>query len=133
MRLFRPALAAALALATLPAALAAGRPITHEDLWTFARLSPPALSHDGTRAAVVVTQPAYDPTQQSADLWLLPTDGTGTPRQLTFSKAAEAGPVFSPDGAQLAFTVQREGDTAPQVYVLDLEQGGEDVNAIPQN
>ncbi|MCZ8318242.1 MAG: prolyl oligopeptidase family serine peptidase [Lysobacteraceae bacterium] len=125
MRLFRPALAAALALATLPAALAAGRPITHEDLWTFARLSPPALSHDGTRAAVVVTQPAYDPTQQSADLWLLPTDGTGTPRQLTFSKAAEAGPVFSPDGAQLAFTVQREGDTAPQVYVLDLEQGGE--------
>ena len=128
----RPALpratAALLALAWLGVSglvSAAGRPITHEDLWTFARLSPPAVSHDGRFAAVVATQPAYDPAQQSADLWLLPTDGKGAPRQLTFSKAAEAGPVFSPDGSQLAFTVQREGDAAPQVYVLDLRQGGE--------
>ena len=124
----RPALHAAIALAAfavLPSALAAGRPITHEDLWGFTRLSPPALSHDGRFAAVVATTPAYDPSQQTADLWLLPTDGKGAPRQLTFSKAAEAGPVFSPDGTQLAFTVQREGDTAPQVYLLDLQQGGE--------
>ena len=119
------ALLALAAVAASTAASAAGRPITHEDLWGFARLSPPALSHDGRFAAVVATQPAYDPTQQSADLWLLPTDGKGAPRQLTFSKAAEAGPVFSPDGSQLAYTVQREGDTAPQVYVIDLRQGGE--------
>ena len=113
-------------LASLPAAAQnAGRPITHEDLWTFARLSPPALSSDGRFAAVVATQPAYDPTQQSADLWLLPTDGRAAPRQLTFSKAAEAAPVFSPDGTQLAYTVQREGDTAPQVYVMSLTEGGE--------
>lgn len=121
-----PALTLALSLGSLPAfAEARDRPITHEDLWTFARLSPPALSHDGTQAAVVVTQPAYDPAEQSADLWLLPTAERGEPRQLTFSKAAEAAPVFSPDGSQLAFTVQREGDTTPQVYVLDLKQGGE--------
>jgi dipeptidyl aminopeptidase/acylaminoacyl peptidase len=125
MRLLRPLLAAALALAALPAAFANGRPITHEDVWTFARLSPPALSADGRQAAVVVTRPAYDPKEQEADLWLLPTDGRGEPRQLTFSRAAEAGPVFSPDGTQLAFTVQREGDSAAQVYVLDLRQGGE--------
>ena len=115
-----------LGLGTLPTVAGAeARPITHEDLWTFARLSPPAVSPDGRLAAVVATRPAYDPAQQSADLWLLPTDGNGQPRQLTFSKAAEAGPVFSPDGRQLAFTVQREGDTAPQVYVIDLQQGGE--------
>jgi dipeptidyl aminopeptidase/acylaminoacyl peptidase len=118
-------LVAALAVLGVGAASAAERPITHEDLWTFARLSAPAVSHDGRYAAVVATQPAYDAAQQSADLWLLPTDGKGTPRQLTFSKAAEAAPVFSPDGTQLAYTVQREGDTAPQVYVIDLRQGGE--------
>ena len=118
-------LLAAAAIGASAVASAAGKPITHEDLWTFARLSPPALSHDGRFAAVVATQPAYDPTQQSADLWLLPTDGRGAPRQLTFSKAAEAGPVFSPDGSQLAYTVQREGDSAPQVYVIDLSHGGE--------
>jgi dipeptidyl aminopeptidase/acylaminoacyl peptidase len=126
LRPLLPLLVAVGALAGLPAAAQAeGRPITHEDLWTFARLSPPALSNDGRFAAVVATQPAYDPAQQSADLWLLPTDGKGAPRQLTFSKAAEAGPVFSPDGSQLAYTVQREGDAAPQVYVIDLAQGGE--------
>jgi len=116
----------ALGLAAIPALVcAAGRPITHEDLWGFARLSPPALSHDGRHAAVVVTQPSYDPTGQSADLWLLPTGKNGSPRQLTFSKAAESGPTFSPDGRRLAYSVQREGDTAAQVYVIDLQQGGE--------
>ena len=125
MRLFRPSLAAALALAALPSAHAAGRPITHEDLWSFTRLSAPAVSHDGRYAAVVATQPAYDAAEQSADLWLLPTDGKGEPRQLTFSRAPEAAPNFSPDGSKITFTVQREGDTAPQVYVLDLALGGE--------
>jgi dipeptidyl aminopeptidase/acylaminoacyl peptidase len=115
-----------LGLSALPAlAGASGRPITHEDLWGFARLSAPALSHDGRQAAVVVTTPSYDPAEQSADLWLLPTATGGAPRQLTYSKAAEAGPVFSHDGRYLAYTVQREGDTAPQVYVLDLQQPGE--------
>ncbi|GIX40166.1 MAG: peptidase S9 [Silanimonas sp.] len=119
--LLLPALTALLALP----ALAAKRPITHEDLWSFDRLSAPALSPDGRFAAVVVTKPAYDPAEQSADLWLLPVDGRGEPRQLTFSRAAEAGPAFSPDGRLLAYSVQREGDTAPQLYVLDLQQGGE--------
>ena len=40
-------------------------------------------------------------------------------------RAAEAGPAFSPDGRLLAYSVQREGDAAPQIYVLDLQQGGE--------
>ncbi len=123
-RSFAPLLA--LGLAALPAfAGATGRPITHEDLWGFARLSPPTISHDGRLAAVVVTTPSYDPAQQSADLWLLPTGTEGSPRQLTFSKAAEAGPVFSADGRFLAYTLQREGDAAAQVYVIDLQQGGE--------
>ena len=72
-----------LGLGTLPTVAGAeARPITHEDLWTFARLLPPAVSPDGRLAAVVATRPAYDPAQQSADLWLLPTDGNGQPRQL---------------------------------------------------
>ena len=121
-----PAAALALSLAALPAlSVAETRPISHEDLWTFARLSAPALSHDGRSAAAVVTMPTYDPAQQSADLWLLPTAQGASPRQLTFSKVAESAPTFSPDGRLLAFTVQRDGDSAAQVYVMDLEQGGE--------
>jgi dipeptidyl aminopeptidase/acylaminoacyl peptidase len=99
------------------------RPITHEDLWLMKRLSAPAISPDGRLAVVPVTEPAYDAAAQRVDLWLVPTDGVVPPRQLTFSAEPEATPVFSPDGRRIAFTAQRTDDTAPQVYVLDLDGG----------
>lgn len=99
------------------------RPITHEDLWLMKRLSAPAISPDGKLAVLPVTEPAYDPAAQRVDLWLVPTDGIAAPRQLTFSAEPEGTPVFSPDGKRVAFTAQRTGDTAPQVYVLELDGG----------
>jgi len=119
-----PALAALLLLATTSlAAQAQKRPITHEDLWLMKRLSAPALSPDGRLAVLAVTEPAYDADAQAVDLWLVPTDGIAPPRQITFSREPESGPVFSPDGRRIAFSAQRAGDTAPQVYVLDLDGG----------
>lgn len=99
------------------------RPITHEDLWLMTRLAPPALSADGKQAVLLVTEPAYDPKDQRADLWLVATDGRSPPRRLTSTAEAEGAPVFSPDGRRIAFSAQRSGDTAPQVYVLDLAGG----------
>lgn len=118
------ALAAALAFTVLGAsAQTTKRPITHEDLWQMRRLATPALSPDGRLAVVVVAEPAYDPKDQRADLWLVPTDGIAAPRQLTFSAEPEATPTFSPDGRRIAFSAQRAGDEAPQVYVLELDGG----------
>jgi dipeptidyl aminopeptidase/acylaminoacyl peptidase len=117
---------AALILASTAATAQAQRPITHEDLWLMTRLAPPALSPDGRQAVLLVTEPAYDPKDQRADLWLVATDGRTAPRRLTSTAEPEGPPAFSHDGRRIAFSAQRSGDSAPQVYVLDLD-GGEAV------
>jgi dipeptidyl aminopeptidase/acylaminoacyl peptidase len=113
----RAAFAAALALAlALPAtAAAAGRPITHEDVWLMKRIGAPVLSPDGRRAVFSVTEPAYDRKDQMSGLWLVATDGGAAPRRLTWSKGSETGVVWSEDGTRLAFSAKRDGDGEEQI------------------
>ena len=105
------------------AVFAQKRPITHEDVWLMKRTGEPVVSPDGRSIVFVLTEPAYDPTKQSADLWVTPSDGSMPARRLTFTKAPETGPVWSPDGTRLAFVTRREGDEAPQVYVMPMSGG----------
>jgi dipeptidyl aminopeptidase/acylaminoacyl peptidase len=119
-----PMIAGLFGLVVAPLAASEGkRPITHEDLWSMKRLAQPALSPDGKLAVLVVTEPAYDPAAQVVDLWVVATDGRTAPRRLTAGKEPEANPNFSPDGRRIAFSSQRSGDIAPQIYVLDLGGG----------
>ena len=101
------------------------RPITHEDLWLMPRVGAPALSPDGCLAVVAVHHPAYVDADAESNLWLIRTDGSQAPRQLTFSTGTEAHITWSPDGRQIAFTARRNGDEAAQIHVLDLVGGGE--------
>ena len=55
------------------------------------------------------------------DIWVAERDGTNA-RRLTVNPAFEQNPVFSPDGQQLAFTGNYDGNT--DVYVISI-QGGE--------
>lgn len=105
--------------------VASKQAITHEDLWLMPRVGAAVVSPNGQRAVVPVTEPAYDPTQQRVDLWLLDLTKRQSPRRLTHTLAAETTPAWSADGTQLAFSSQRDGDQAPQIYVLDLASGGE--------
>ncbi len=119
-RCFRP-------LLLLGFCLAAGAKtvITHETLWLMKRVARPAPSPDGKWVVFAVTDPSYDPQKQTSDLWIVPTDGSGKPRQLTFTKGSEGDIAWSPDGKRIAFTARREGDEASQVYVLEIGAGGE--------
>ena len=114
----------ALALLLAISCFAQKRAITHEDVWMMKRTGEPVVSPDGRSIVVAVTEPDYDAAKQSSDLWLVAADGREAPRRLTFSKAAESDPAWSPDGERLAFVTRREGDDAPQVYVLPM-RGGE--------
>lgn len=100
-------------------------PITHERLWMLKRVGPPVPSPDGKWVAFVLTEPSYNEQEHSADLWLVPTDSSSPPRQLTFTKAGESGMAWSPDSRSLAFAARREGDEASQIYLLDLSMAGE--------
>src|SRR5579864_5029394 len=113
-----------LALLLAAASLAQTRPITHEDIWLMKRIGEPVVSPDGRFLVVSVTEPDYDAAKQSSDLWLVATNGREPPKRLTFTKATESGPVWSPDGTSLAFVTRRETDEAAQVYVLPM-RGGE--------
>ena len=109
----------------LGAAEPARRAITHEDLWLLKRVGAPVPSPDGKWAVFLVTQPAYDAKDQSADLWLVALDGSAPARQLTQTKAPESGADWSPDGARVAFSAKRDGDDVAQIYAIDLARGGE--------
>ena len=85
----------------------------------------PVVSPDGKWAAVQVTEPAYDERDQTSDLWLVPTDGRARPRRLTATRASESGAAWSADSRRIAFSSRRDGDEAPQIYVLDVVSGGE--------
>ncbi|WP_285059741.1 S41 family peptidase [Pedobacter ginsengisoli] len=54
------------------------------------------------------------------DIWVADKDG-GNPRRLTINPAVEQNPVFSPDGKQIAFTGNYDGNT--DVYVIPVAGG----------
>ncbi|PTX92456.1 S9 family peptidase [Opitutus sp. ER46] len=118
-------LGALLVVSFVRAAEPARRAITHEDLWLLKRVGAPVASPDGKWAVFSVTQPAYEAKDLSIDLWIVALDGQSPARRLTQTKAGETGPRWSPDGTRLAFVAKRDADEVPQVYVLNLAQGGE--------
>ncbi|WP_422927749.1 S41 family peptidase [Singulisphaera sp. PoT] len=56
----------------------------------------------------------------AGDLWIVPRSG-GEPRRLTSGMGQETEPVFSPDGTQIAFTGEYEGNL--DVYVVPSSGG----------
>lgn len=103
----------------------AKKALTHELMWMMKRVGAPALSPDGALAVFSVTNPSYDDKEQTNDLWIVPTNGSAAPRQITFTKAGESDVTWAPDSKRLAFSAKREGDDAAQIYVLDVAAGGE--------
>lgn len=100
----------------------AKQPFTVERSWEIQRLGTPTISPDGRRVVAPVTRFAMAEDRGYTDLWLWNADGSGE-RRFTTHTSNEGGPVFSPDGRQLAFVAQREDDKAPQLYVMPLDGG----------
>jgi dipeptidyl aminopeptidase/acylaminoacyl peptidase len=99
----------------------------------------PRLSPDGRYAAVSLqtVAPGFDGYREA--LWLVPTDGSAAPRQVTLGARRDHHPRFSPDGATLGFISDRrslvEDETSwpkrepkdrediEQVHLLPLDGG----------
>jgi len=122
------------------------RPLKLADYYAWKVPDQPALSPDSRRVAYIVHESLRKDNETNTSLWLVGTEGTSTPHRLTRAKTADGSPRWSPDGRYLAFisarpdelevadaiTEPEEGSDRPaadkpkpQLWVLDLEWGGE--------
>ena len=101
-------------------------PIKVTDMLKIKSLGSVMLNKDATNAVFTVTSMEADETNKweyrySTQLWMIGTDGTKKPRQLTFSKDGASQPAWSPDGSQIVFV--RTTDGKPQLFSLPLDGG----------
>ncbi|MEI6636353.1 MAG: hypothetical protein WCO99_07280, partial [Planctomycetota bacterium] len=91
---------------------------THEidvdDYFTLGTPSTLAVSPDGATVAYIEQRWEGANDTRNADLWIVDVATKGR-RRLTFDRAEESAPQWSPDGRFLYFTanVRRPGDDAP--------------------
>ena len=88
-----------------------------------------SLSPDGHRLAITRNVAA-----SAADIWVLDLN-RGVPSRLTFDKAFDLGPVWSPDGRRIAFSSNRRGTFDPYVKLASATEDEQllvaDVDAGP--
>lgn len=98
------------------------RLLSVEDLNRIQMIESPAISPDGTCVAYVVVTPDPMGKGYKRNLWLVSTNGTHTPHQITFS-GKDNSPRWSPDGKMLAFVSGRGKKS--QIYLLPTAVPGE--------
>ncbi|MEM9293431.1 MAG: S9 family peptidase [Acidobacteriota bacterium] len=102
-----------------------------ETLWELARLGGADLAPDGSWAVLPVTRYERESGDAKTDLWRVSTED-GTARRLTTNAARDNSPKVSPDGRWIAFQAKRDGDDAPQLYLLPTDGGeAERITEIP--
>jgi Tol biopolymer transport system component len=92
----------------------------------------PAVSPDGTRVAASLTN-----AQGNGDIWVLDT-ARGTTTRLTLDSARDDFPVWSPDGARIAFASSRGGHRDLYVKASDGSSGDQlplktDEDKVPES
>jgi dipeptidyl aminopeptidase/acylaminoacyl peptidase len=113
----------------LPAdAEAAKRAFELRDFYRTAFVGAPALSPDGSRAAMAVTTYEFDAGTSRSNVWLIDASGgtngddpAAEPRQMTRGEHHDSDPLFSPDGKHLLFVSDRSGTS--QLWKMPLDGG----------
>jgi dipeptidyl aminopeptidase/acylaminoacyl peptidase len=103
-----------------PSAGDKGKLLTPEASLNLRSIADLQFSADGARLAFVVTEPAKG-SDRPRHIWLY-DKASGVVRQFTYSAKSESLPRWSPDGKQLAFLSNREGEQQ-QVYVMRADGG----------
>jgi len=100
------------------------RPLLETDLLRLQFISAPSISPCGKTVAFVKTEIDSHMGEYRSHIYVVPAAG-GEIHQFTAGGKTETSPRFSPCGTKLAFVSDRSGDK--QIFVLDLERGGEAV------
>ncbi len=94
--------------------------LTPEAFLELRSVQEPQISLDGTKVAFVVGGFGTG-AKRTRHIWIYEKEKSAS-RQLTYSTKSESAPRWSPDGKQLLFLSNRDGDEQ-QIYVLRMEGG----------
>ncbi|MEN9703827.1 MAG: Acylaminoacyl-peptidase, partial [Bacteroidota bacterium] len=101
----------------------AQKPMTHEIMIKLKKVGAPKISPDGRFVIYSRVETSYNLDEQTSDLWIAAADGSSEPRKLTNSKGGEDNYQWSAASDKIYFVAKRDGDDAPQLYVLPLAGG----------
>ncbi|MEY4525189.1 MAG: Acylaminoacyl-peptidase [Bacteroidota bacterium] len=101
----------------------AQKPMTHEIMIKLKKVGAPKISPDGRFVIYSRVETSYNLDEQTSDLWIAAADGSSEPRKLTNSKGGEDNYQWSAASDKIYFIAKRDGDDAPQLYVLPLAGG----------
>ena len=110
----------------LPAAAQRRRAITETDLFRFVWAADPRISPNGSQVAFVRVTVNEDKDRYETRIFLVPADGSASPRPLTAGRNDRA-PRWSPNGREIAFVRTPEpvdGKSKPsQIYLISMDGG----------
>jgi dipeptidyl aminopeptidase/acylaminoacyl peptidase len=106
--------------ATLTLTAQAPRLLDKDTFMEMEAVSSPAISPDGSRVVFAREWIDHLKDQRRSNLWLARSDGSRV-RELTAGAWRDSAPVWSPDGARIAFLSDRDGTT--QLHVLFADTG----------
>jgi dipeptidyl aminopeptidase/acylaminoacyl peptidase len=116
---------AALASLPTPSSAQAPRPWRATDYYRLVFVSGPQIEPGGGRIAVTVTTVVEDKDKRHSEIWMVSADGSREPLRYTSPGTDASNPVWSPDGALLAFTSRREGSDDDVWFLRTGAPGGE--------
>lgn len=93
-----------------------------DDVYRLRTSSDARVSPDGRWVVCTVSRALREEDRYASNLWLMPAEG-GEARPITQGAARDHSPRWSPDGREITFISDRDGD--PRLYVLPLAAGGE--------
>ncbi|MGN6483559.1 MAG: prolyl oligopeptidase family serine peptidase [Thermomicrobiales bacterium] len=100
-------------------------PITPEAIvWDLPTIAAGSVSPDGEHILYTVAKPDRETGKGDSQIWIANIDGTER-RQLTQVGTGNSNPLWSPDGSQIAYVSQREGDRPVAIVVMPFAAGGE--------
>ena len=79
------------------------------DLFRIQWVADAHLSPDGRLIAFTVTCLDGEADDYCSAIWLVPADGSATPKRFTSGPGKDSAPRWSPDGTRLAFLSDRGG------------------------
>ena len=115
--------------------------LTLDDYYAFTQVTECVVSPDGGLVAYIQQTPLKQKNDYTRNLYVVSTDGSGSPHMVSRGYRYDRMPRFSPDGKRLALLSKRpseapddqqasskgdqEPELRPQIWIYDLQWGGD--------